>query len=102
MRLVVRVGLFLVIVWVALLIAALADCLGGEAPPRYLPRPLWALVILLLPLVGAAVWFTAGRARPLFGERKEAPAPPPREFRAPDDDPEFLRDLDRRLKGETD
>lgn len=96
----IRVALFMFIVYVALVISALADCLGGELPPKHLPRPLWALVILAVPLIGAILWFATGRPKPLFGGGAETPAPPPRTTRAPDDDPEFLRDLDRKLKGD--
>ncbi len=66
---------------------------------RTLPKWLWILVILLLPVLGAVWWLVSGRAprtaypdqaqpaRPsLFGRRREPVAP--------DDDPTFLRHLD--------
>lgn len=89
------VGLF-VLVALALVIAAIADCLGGENEPRRLTRRLWAAIILLLPIVGPIAWFTSGRPR--SAERR----PRPRPKLAPDDDPEFLRDLERRLREEED
>jgi hypothetical protein len=65
-----------------------------RAAVRTLPKPAWLLVVLP-PLVGPALWFFAGR--PSKEARAEAarlapPAPPV----APDDDPEFLREMRRR------
>ncbi|TWJ08011.1 phospholipase D-like protein [Stackebrandtia albiflava] len=83
--------------YLASLIAAVADCLGGEHPPRRLTRGLWVLIIVLLPIGGAIAWFTAGRHR-------GRPAGPARPARAtgPDDDPDFLNDLHRRLREDRD
>lgn len=47
-------------------------------------RFLWTLAILLLPVVGAALWLLAGRA-PTEG--------PIRRDLGPDDDPDFLRHI---------
>lgn len=60
---------------------------------RQLPRGLWALIVLV-PLVGPITWLVAGRPN---GDTvtKVAPRPRPR-FIAPDDDPDFLRGLNRR------
>jgi hypothetical protein len=102
----IRVAVFLFLVHLALLIAAVADCLGGERAPRRLSRPLWVLIIVLLPIAGGVLWFLVGRARPEGGQR--GPGRPgggagggprrPRGPVAPDDDPDFLRDLDRKLR----
>ena len=77
---------------------------------RNLPKPVWVLVVLLVPLAGGVVWLLAGRpaeataapggARSRAG-RRDHPAgrarrPRPRP-KGPDDDPEFLRRLDERL-----
>lgn len=52
---------------------------------RALPRWLWAVAILGLPVIGPAAWLGAGRPLP-------GPRPP---LRAPDDDDDFLRGLRR-------
>ncbi|HWR86627.1 MAG TPA: PLDc N-terminal domain-containing protein [Rhodoglobus sp.] len=46
----------------------------------------WALIIIVLPFLGAILWFTIGRERRESGGQR-------RQTVAPDDDPEFLRDL---------
>jgi peptidoglycan/LPS O-acetylase OafA/YrhL len=56
---------------------------------RTLPRWVWALMILLVPLFGSVAWLTIGRPRQPRGS-----APPPRRRPvAPDDDPDFLRGI---------
>jgi hypothetical protein len=104
----VRVLIFVFLAHLALLIAALADCLGGERMPRRLSRPMWVLIIVLLPIAGAVLWFLAGRDRPSGGQQgRGRPGggtgggpKRPRGPVAPDDDPDFLRDLDRKLRDE--
>jgi hypothetical protein len=53
------------------------------------PKALWAIAILALPVLGAVLWFIFGRPP------RRRPAP---HVVAPDDDVEFLRDLDRRAR----
>jgi hypothetical protein len=85
------------IVLVATLVA-LIDCLSTDRDDvRGLPKVVWCLVILLLPVVGVIAWFFAGR--PLATERPAGIAPSGTRRRqtkpvAPDDDPEFLRGID--------
>ena len=62
---------------------------------RGLPKPLWVVVVLLAPLAGGAAWLFAGRPR-----RSRLPGtarlnPPRPHVRGPDDDPDFLRTIDR-------
>lgn len=83
---------------VGLELFALIDCLRSErSDVRSLPKPAWVLIIIFLPLVGLVLWFTLGRPR--YGHQTPAARPV---VRAPDDDPEFLRNLDiaRRQKTE--
>lgn len=73
----------------------------GQA--RTLPKWLWLVLVIVLPLVGGALWLLLGRVWPQGGgfRRKRGPI-------APDDDPRFLRKLDddvwskkmRRRRGE--
>jgi hypothetical protein len=54
---------------------------------RVMPRWLWAVAIILLPGAGAICWLLFGRpTRHDAGPRARPP-------RAPDDDPDFLRNL---------
>jgi hypothetical protein len=100
----IRAFVFLVLAHLALVIAAVADCLGGEHAPRKLTRAWWVLIIVLAPVAGGILWFTVGRARPPRpqpGPHHGSAGPhTPRGPVAPDDDPDFLRDIDRRLRDE--
>ena len=58
-----------------------------------LPKLLWVVVVIVLPVIGAVLWFLLGRER--LSERGEGGTSLRRGPRAPDDDPEFLRKLDR-------
>ena len=75
-------GLFVLIVAaVAFVIYALIDCLFTERHRfRALNKPVWVLIIVILPLVGALLWFGLGRRRRSSANRRMI---------APDDDPAF-------------
>jgi hypothetical protein len=100
----VRVYSLLVLLDLALLVVALISCLSAdEGAIRALPRVAWVFIILLFSPVGAIAWFVAGRPAPAvrlsngtvwrpgsgFPENER----PSRRSTAPDDDPEFLRNL---------
>jgi hypothetical protein len=85
---------------VVLVLYALIDALQTDkALVRTLPKWLWIVVILVLPVLGALWWLVSGRApraayadpatgaRPSMFGRRRGPV-------APDDDPSFLRQLD--------
>jgi hypothetical protein len=79
---------------------ALISCLSvpDKRTIRRMPRALWVIVIVLVPLAGAIGWFLAGRPHRLGPSRSRwrrllGPPPAPRPP-APEDDPEFLRSLD--------
>ncbi|MHB1170974.1 MAG: PLDc N-terminal domain-containing protein [Lacisediminihabitans sp.] len=82
----VRVYLVVGLVAVAFTIYAAIDCLmtdGSRA--RGIPKPLWILVILFIPIIGAVLWFTLGKDRSTGrGQVRQL---------APDDDPAFLKQL---------
>lgn len=55
---------------------------------RTMPKLVWVLLIVLLPVVGALLWFFVGRESASGGSGQ------PRTV-APDDDPSFLKNLRR-------
>lgn len=86
-----RIVLTLAVVVVVLY--ALIDCILTAGPEaRVLPKWLWLVVIVLVPVLGAVAWLLGGRPSASDGRglpgvgRRRAPA-------APDDDPAFLRKL---------
>jgi len=94
---------FLVIAFllaVAFTAAALISALSAErGEVRALPRGVWVAVILLLPVLGPAIYFWSGRpARPAPPEPRPDSA---RRVLAPDDDPEFLARIGRGGAGPT-
>ena len=76
----VRFAIIGVVVGVALVLYALVDAaMSDPARARGVSKPVWVVMIVLLPVIGALLWLTIGKAR--------GPAPAP--VRAPDDDPRF-------------
>ncbi|HEV7742580.1 MAG TPA: PLDc N-terminal domain-containing protein [Pseudolysinimonas sp.] len=63
-----------------------------------LPKILWILIVVVIPIVGAVLWFLLGRER--LSERGGGRGGVRRGPRAPDDDPEFLRKLSREQEQE--
>ncbi|MBB5137740.1 hypothetical protein HNP84_007492 [Thermocatellispora tengchongensis] len=94
----VVLGLALLAFWLYCLFDVITT---PDEETRNLPKILWVLVVVLLVGVGGVLWLLLGRpyapretqAGPGGSMRADVP-------RGPDDDPEFLRDLDRRLRGE--
>ncbi len=80
----------------AVTIYCLIDVVRSEqSEVRGLPKLVWVLLVLLFPLAGGAAWFVAGRprgTRPPGTERLGTPKP---RVLGPDDDPDFLRTIDR-------
>ena len=87
------------IVAAAVLIYTVVDILLID-PSRVkgLPKIVWVLIVLVLPIVGAVLWFLLGRER--LSERGPNGGAVRRGPRAPDDDPEFLRKLGREAEQE--
>ncbi|GEC04774.1 membrane protein [Streptomyces spinoverrucosus] len=78
------------VVPLALSVYAFIDCIStDEKDIRHMPKPLWAILVLLFPLVGSISWLIAGKQRrPAAGRTGGR-----REWVAPDDNPEFLKSL---------
>ena len=107
----VRLYSLFVLLDMALLVIALIDCLSAEEfAIRALPRVAWVFIILLFSPVGAIAWFVAGRPAPPVRLSNgtvwrpgngfpESERPRQRGAQiAPDDDPEFLRNLATSLR----
>ena len=74
---------------VGLSVYALVDCL--QTPnPKALPKIIWILIIVGLPILGPALWILFGRSNGRGWGRGDD------DVFAPDDDPSFLRDLSPR------
>jgi hypothetical protein len=71
-------------------ISAFIECVQTPVP-RLLPRWLWCVVIVVVPVLGPAAWFLTGRVPRTSGGAGPAVRRGPS---APDDDPTFLRHLD--------
>jgi hypothetical protein len=78
-----------ILVAVVLAVYALIDCL--QTDPAELPgprRPVWLVLIILLPIVGPVAWIVASRLH----RHPHRPRQVPRVV-APDDNPDFLREI---------
>lgn len=72
---------------------ALIDCVRTEDNRvKSLPKIVWLLLIVLVTYLGPIAWIVAGR------DRQWPPFPQERRPIAPDDDPDFLRNLEIDLK----
>lgn len=93
-------GLILIGVW---LFAIIDSITSDESRVRNLPKWAWILITILLSWVGAVIWFVAGRPRgsgPALGNRASFDGRRRSDGKvlAPDDDPEYLAMLQRRVE----
>ncbi|MEU5345802.1 MULTISPECIES: PLD nuclease N-terminal domain-containing protein [unclassified Streptomyces] len=80
----------MILVPLGLSIYAFIDCITtDEKDIRYIPKPLWAMLVLLFPLVGSISWLLVGHVRKPRG----LSSPGRGGWVAPDDNPEFLKSL---------
>ena len=77
-----RVYLVLALLLAAFWVYSIVDC-ALQPPTRHrgVSKPIWILIVILLPVVGGILWFVIGRARRSTSRVM---------FQAPDDNPEFL------------
>ncbi|WP_405441323.1 PLD nuclease N-terminal domain-containing protein [Streptomyces niveus] len=86
----------MILVPLALSIYAFIDCITtDEKDVRHIPKPVWAILVLLFPLVGSIAWLMVGR-KPTAGigsagGRRGG-------WVAPDDNPDFLKSLEKEGK----
>ncbi|WP_418907198.1 PLD nuclease N-terminal domain-containing protein [Glutamicibacter endophyticus] len=84
----VRFLLYAAPIALALTVYTLVECTRADRyQVRSLSKPAWVVVIILLPFIGAGLWFLLGRPE----STKPAPGTP---SGAPDDDEQFLRQLE--------
>jgi hypothetical protein len=94
--------LFRVVLAVAVLVIfvyGLVDVIRTDGRlTRGISKPAWIIVMIVLPVLGAILWLLIGRPRGNGPVRQAAGHP-----LAPDDDPDFLRNLEfrRRKQAET-
>ena len=69
-------AVILSVVTFALMVGALVDIIILDATRvRYLGKGLWLILVILLPLIGSALWFALGRTYPAPSSYPRAPAP---------------------------
>ncbi|WSA24830.1 PLDc N-terminal domain-containing protein [Streptosporangium sp. NBC_01755] len=94
------VGLAILAFWLYCLFDAITT---PDEESRNLPKLLWVLIVVLLPTIGGLFWLLLGRPNGPRAPRSllaEDTPPRPEAPKGPDDDPDFLKDLDRRLRDE--
>ncbi|WOH17854.1 PLD nuclease N-terminal domain-containing protein [Paenarthrobacter sp. GOM3] len=85
-----------VVVVLVIFVYALVDVIRTDRhQTRGISKTAWIIVMILLPLLGAVLWFIFGRP---YG--RPAAQPSRRQPTAPDDDPEFLRNLETRRRNQ--
>lgn len=90
-----RYALFGIVVWVIFTVfitvfAASAD----KNAVRNLPKWVWILLCIFVSPIGGILYLAVGRPLPKRGDRGTTKTV------APDDDPDFLRDLSKRMREE--
>lgn len=79
------IRVFAIIVAVAVYIWFVIDvCQTPKSGVRNLPRSVWLLIVIALPILGGLLWLFSGRPR--NARKRKAPT-------SPDDDPRFLAKL---------
>ncbi|MGX1159685.1 phospholipase D-like protein [Arthrobacter sp. SLBN-100] len=61
---------------------------------RGISKPAWIVVMIVLPVIGAILWLLIGRPRGTSPQQSQ------RHPTAPDDDPDFLRNLEARRRNQ--
>lgn len=91
----------LAILSIALTVFALADCVQTKDDKvRGVPKWAWIVLIVLLPWVGPITWLFVGRERTWGSGGSRGAGPQRGGPLAPDEDPDFLRQLDEDIRRE--
>jgi len=106
----------LTLLHIALMVYCVVDLVATHrSKVRSMPKPVWFIIVIFIPLFGSLLWILLGRPEDAgFAPgttNDEAASPPPRSGpygrsaadgstapRGPEDDPNFLRDIDERLR----
>ncbi|WP_431035827.1 PLD nuclease N-terminal domain-containing protein [Streptomyces sp. P6-2-1] len=84
----------LILLPLALCVFAFIDCVTtAEEDVRWLPKPLWAILILLFQIVGPVCWLIIGRERGYAAGAASRAGGGRGGWVAPDDNPDFLNSL---------
>lgn len=79
----IRLWLVVAVAAVAFTVYALIDCATmPRSRVRSLRKPVWVLLVIVLPVLGGLLWFLLGRAPAAQGRVAR--------YRGPEDDPDFL------------
>ncbi|MBT2585530.1 PLD nuclease N-terminal domain-containing protein [Arthrobacter sp. ISL-95] len=83
-----------VVIVLVIFVYALVDVIRTDRhQTRGISKTAWIIVMIVLPLLGAVLWFIFGRPY-----NKPTAKPVRHQPTAPDDDPEFLRNLETRRR----
>ena len=64
------------LVLLVLIVAALVDIITRQdGQVKHLPKVLWVLLVIFLPVIGSLLWFAIGREYPVRAERPSIGAP---------------------------
>lgn len=84
------IPIFLIAAGLAFWVYTIIDCVRTEAfRMRGLPKAVWIVLVIVLPLIGGVLWLTIGRSR----TRPPTVRPGQRRPLYPDDDPDFLNNV---------
>ena len=92
---------------VAAMVVAVVDIVTrDDSQIKHMPKLMWLILVILLPLVGVVLWFAIGRDHPARSPRPQRtsprarPTPPPSRPHDPRSTEQQLADLEREIEEE--
>lgn len=91
----------------AVMVFAIVDIImRDQSQVKHLPKTMWLILVILLPLLGSILWFAIGREwperqvqrAPQFAPWASEPAPPPAPSRETRSTEQQLADLEREIE----